>query len=32
MTTAEGPFPMETTYAWADTPRWRDPNDAPQSR
>ena len=21
MSTAEGPFPMETTYTWADTPR-----------
>ena len=23
MNTSEGPFPMETTYAWADTPEGR---------
>ena len=28
MSTAEGPFPMETTYTWADTPRRRHAHDA----
>ena len=32
MRTAQGPFPMETTYTWAG--RWRgpDPHDAAQPR
>ena len=32
MSTSEGPFPMETTYTWADGPAGRDPHDAPEPR
>ena len=30
MRTAEGPFPMETTYTWASDRRRRDPHDVAQ--
>ena len=32
MSTAEGPFAMETTYTWADTPDGGDADDAAQPR
>ena len=32
MATAQGPFPMETSYEWSDTPAWRDDHDVEKSR
>ena len=32
MSTAEGPFPMETTYTWADTPSRRHAHGAAKPR
>ncbi len=32
MSTAEGPFPMETTYTWADAPGGATTDDSPQPR